>query len=410
MRDFLRLLRLITLVRLGNQLAVIAIVLWHGKPGGYWWTVPIALLPTLFAWIPGLHKLLSRNGFLVTAIFLLITSLSFELTLTASPRLWHTFLAQVGAEIWPLLAAWRGELFFYMLPPVLLAAWAYEYRGVIWAATWALATYLLGAAWLVASGDGLPPGFVVGLPPKAILLYSVPALIAYLVREQRRQHVELELANARLRRQATLVEKLATSRERNRLARELHDTLAHSLSGLSVQLQALSTLLENDPGAARKALAHAQGTARGGLKEARRAITALRASPLEDLGLVEALHQHTQSVVERTGLELRWKAEGNYEGLDPSIEQAIYRVAEEALANVERHAAARRVTVELRRQDEKVTLSVHDDGQGFDPHQPRRDGHYGLAGMAERAALIGGHLEVTSEPGAGTWVHLTLEE
>jgi signal transduction histidine kinase len=216
---------------------------------------------------------------------------------------------------------------------------------------------------------------------------------------------------------------LAESRERNRLARELHDTLAHSLTGLSLQLQALETLLDHDPAAARAELAEAKTTVRSGIKEARRAIQSLRATPLQDLGLPEALRQLARRHSERMGIALTCDV-AEVGALDPLTEQTIYRVAEAALSNVEQHAAATELSVRLKPSATgggappagnctacdgagSLTLEINDNGVGFDTSDVRAD-RYGLSGMAERSALIGATLRVESRPDSGTRVLLTV--
>ena len=200
---------------------------------------------------------------------------------------------------------------------------------------------------------------------------------------------------------------MTESRERNRLAREIHDTLAHSLTGLSVQLQALGRLLTTDPTAAQVQLKAAQATVRDGIQEARRAIQALRATPLVDLGLSAALRQLCHNDTERLGIAFDCQIE-DIGPLEPTIEQTVYRVAEAALANVAQHANAATVAIRLTRHGRALTLTVRDDGIGFDPGQVPAD-RYGLTGMSERAHAVGAALTVRSEPGRGTEVLLTLE-
>ncbi len=212
-------------------------------------------------------------------------------------------------------------------------------------------------------------------------------------------------ANRRLAQRAATIEQLAESRERNRLARELHDTLAHSLTGVSVQLQALATLMQHDPEAAEAQLKETQATVRSGIKESRRAIEALRASPLEDLGLSEALRQLCRKSAERSGLEFDCKID-DVPALDPLTEQAIYRVAEAALTNVVQHAAATEVCVRLKAEP-ALRFEIQDNGVGFDPGAIPDD-RYGLTGMAERAELVGAQLTVESESERGTKVRMEI--
>jgi signal transduction histidine kinase len=202
---------------------------------------------------------------------------------------------------------------------------------------------------------------------------------------------------------ATL-EHLATSRERNRLARELHDTLAHSLSGIAVQLEAVRSIWEDDPDKAQTMVTEALETARSGLGEARRAIQALRASSLEDLGLEAALTQLGERTTERSGVAVNVTYADNVGDLDPDVENAVFRIADESLTNVARHSDAATAAVDVRRRGGQIRLEVTDDGVGFNVNGQVPDGHVGIMGMQERAELVGGSLVLASRPGAGTTV------
>ena len=241
-------------------------------------------------------------------------------------------------------------------------------------------------------------------------------LIAHLMTQQRQQQAALAAAaeeqartNEQLVHYAASLEELTISRERNRMARELHDTLAHSLSAVTVQLGAVETLWENDPDGAKALLAQADGSARDGLDEARRALQALRASPLEDLGLVLALEALAKEAAARTNATLHLDLpEMNLALLEPHVEQSVYRVAQEVLENCVRHASAKIIRVALVDSAEKLELSIKDDGQGFDQSHAAPSGHYGIAGMKERASVIGGTLQVESSPRGGTTVQLVV--
>jgi len=225
----------------------------------------------------------------------------------------------------------------------------------------------------------------------------VPYLVAVLAEAQNEQHA----------RHVAAIERLATSRERNRLSRELHDTLAHSLSALVVELGAVRALLRSgDTTQAEEELARAQEVAREGLNEARRAILDLRAAPLETLGLSGALRQAVSDFEERSGVPATLTVEGQETALRRDEEQALYRIAEEALENAARHASATQVEVRLCFAPEAVTLTVEDDGVGLsDPE--RREG-LGMLGMKERAALVGGRCKVERMGKQGTRVRVTL--
>ncbi len=198
-----------------------------------------------------------------------------------------------------------------------------------------------------------------------------------------------------------MMEQLAVSRERNRLARELHDTLAHSLSGTAVTLQAINTLLKHDPDVAAEELLAAQTQIRDGLGEARRAITALRASPLEELGLAEAVRQRAQAIEARANLPIRCVV-AVLPLMPADVAQAVYRIVEEALVNAEKHAQASQISLELTHAAGWLTLRVQDDGVGFVADEAWGNGRFGLMGMRERAELIKADFAVNSAPGQGT--------
>jgi signal transduction histidine kinase len=243
---------------------------------------------------------------------------------------------------------------------------------------------------------------------RLFLFTMVGYVIVRLTTAQRRQREELAEKNVQLAHYAATLEQLTISRERNRLARDLHDTLAHTLSAINVQLNALDVLWDSSPDGARQKLKQTQELTRSGLDEARRALHALRASPIDELGLALALQRTAQTAAERAGVELSLALSQQLSGVPPDIEQHLYRVAEEALNNIVRHARARHVGLALERTAAALTLTIRDDGSGFDPSQMPPDGHFGLVGMKERAALVNGSLEIQSQPGRGTIVQLSV--
>ena len=159
---------------------------------------------------------------------------------------------------------------------------------------------------------------------------------------------------------------------------------------------------------ARQHLEQAQETVRHGLRDTRRAMKALRARPLEELGLVLALRQLAETAAERAGLQLSLQLPKHLPHLNQQTEQTIYRVAQEATNNVVHYAAARSLEIHLVMNSGRIILSVCDDGTGFELSNLVQNGHYGIAGMKERAALAGGMLDVKSSNGQGTSVYLDL--
>ncbi|NDJ53013.1 MAG: sensor histidine kinase, partial [Chloroflexi bacterium] len=257
---------------------------------------------------------------------------------------------------------------------------------------------------------GPTPGQIVGFTFLQVILYLIiGGILSRLVSDQRKQRTELAEMNIQLAQQATMLQQLTISHERNRMARDLHDTLAHSLTAVAVQLEAARALWDESPEEARAMLDQSLATTRQGLKETRRAIQDLRASPLEDLGLTLAIRQLAETTATRAGLDLTLDVdEQQIVGLSPYIEQGFYRIADEILANVERHAMARSIDVSFHEAEGMLDLTVKDDGRGFDPQMTMPSGHFGLKGMHERAAMIGGKLEISSDQGEGTSVRLRV--
>ncbi|HWS05154.1 MAG TPA: histidine kinase [Burkholderiaceae bacterium] len=256
----------------------------------------------------------------------------------------------------------------------------------------------------------------------------IGATMAELVEHLQREKAALKSLNAEL--DARVVERTArierladesrhaaVTRERLRLARDLHDTLGHSLMALLTQLRLLRKLKdrmsEDEFGAE---LGRAEDVAASGLAEARAAITQIRHGTVRENGLAAALRDLLGRFGERTGVQATLQARGWAADLADERAETLYRIVEEALRNVERHAQARSVVVEIdgdpacaeaagQPTAPRATLSVRDDGVGFDTAVPC-PGHYGMLGMREQADLIGADLQVCSQPGQGTSVRL----
>jgi two-component system, NarL family, sensor kinase len=233
------------------------------------------------------------------------------------------------------------------------------------------------------------------------LLSQVAAVLAGFV-ENALLYQRLAEREAELERFAARVVELQEV-ERRRLAAEIHDGISQRVVSLYYRLSAADALLPPGLPEVAEELAAARELATAALDEARRAITGLRPSVLDDLGLAAALESLAGSL---TGVDVEVDAEDC--GLASHLETAVFRIAQEALQNVAKHAAAGSVRVALRRQADEVRLEVADDGRGFEPAGGGRDGGFGLVSMQERAALMGGRLRIESRPGAGTTVTLAL--
>ena len=202
--------------------------------------------------------------------------------------------------------------------------------------------------------------------------------------------------------------RLGAVEERNRLAREIHDTLAQGLTATGLQLESAEALLEeSDAERAREPLRRALSLTRSNLDEARRSVLDLRAAPLEGRSLPEALRTLVDRWEAETDVATRFGTVNGSRPLPPRVEAALYRVCQEALTNVASHASASRVAVRLVATPEWVQLSIQDDGRGFDPSRVA-DGRHGIVGMRERVQMLGGSLQIESSPGEGTRVEVTV--
>jgi signal transduction histidine kinase len=205
--------------------------------------------------------------------------------------------------------------------------------------------------------------------------------------------------NARLRQQA---EQAAILEERQRLARDLHDVVSQSLFSASVIAETLPRLWKHDPETVRQSLADLHRLTRGALAEMRTLLLELRPDTLMEADLEDLLRQLTEAIAGRTQMAVSLRVEGQ----PPSPTEAkttLFRLAQEALNNIVKHARASQVTVTLNSQPDQIVLSISDDGRGFDPNNVP-SGHLGLDIMRERAEAIGATLKITSQPGQGAEV------
>jgi signal transduction histidine kinase len=238
--------------------------------------------------------------------------------------------------------------------------------------------------------------------------------------EQREQALS-EVSEANRRLEATLAEnaglheQLMTQAreagildERQRMAREIHDTLAQGLTGIVTQLQAAEQAAD-DPARWRRHFAAATRLARESLSEARRSVDALRPEPLQLARLSEALAGVAERWSALHGIGVQVKTTGTIRPMQPEAEVALLRTAQEALANVAKHAQATRVGLTLSYLEHEVALDVRDDGQGFEPARGCDRG-FGLVAMRQRIEGLLGTLQVESEPGGGTTISACVPE
>jgi signal transduction histidine kinase len=296
----------------------------------------------------------------------------------------------------------------FFLVSFLLVAWRYRWPYILLIIL-AIAALNLGIIWSFPSREPGPfRGALSTTLIQTVVFLAVGFFISFLMSRIRKQQQSLEEANLSLKHYASTLDQLATTRERSRLSRELHDTLAHTLSGLAVQLETVKAYWDVDRDMSHSSLEASLATAHSGLEETRRALKALRASPLDDLGFTGALRKMIQDTATRANLNLSLSMPDNLPVLSPDVEQCIYRITQEAITNVVNHAQAKNLNVKLEIIRDKLILTIQDNGVGFSVEKSKYSSRLGLTGMRDRAELIGGILDIVSQPGLGTMIRLSL--
>lgn len=226
------------------------------------------------------------------------------------------------------------------------------------------------------------------------LNFTIVYVLVYLSEREAAAHREVVELQGDLK-------ELAVVEERSRLAREIHDGLGASLSSMIIQSEFILGMAQDD--SLRAELQELKSTAEESIEELRRNLQMMR----EDFELTQGLEDYAKTFQQRTQVDIRFERTGLTRKLSPDAQLALFRILQECLSNAVKHAAPQQIQVKLDYDVDKVHLSVHDDGRGFDPKQTPR-GHYGLLNMRERAMKLGGTLIVDSAPGNGTRVSFSL--
>lgn len=241
------------------------------------------------------------------------------------------------------------------------------------------------------------------------VLFTVVFTLLAVTSERSRQQVEqlaadLTEANAKLREYAVQVEELAATRERNRLAREIHDSLGHYLTVVNVQVEAALAVQEQAPAQATEALKKAQMMTRQGLKEVRQSVASLRASPLDQQTLAQAVQQCVADTL-ASGVRVEVEIRGKERVLSPQAQLTFYRAAQEGLTNLRKHSQATTGRLLLDFSDPTRTrFELSDNGRG----STSAEGGFGLLGLRERVALLNGTFLVRTAPGAGFAIRIEV--
>jgi signal transduction histidine kinase len=310
--------------------------------------------------------------------------------------------------------------YFIMLifPLCIQAMWRLPQKiGTIWCGFFAVtcgASMIIYYQMYEGSWEGI--GYGLAYVAAAIMI-SVFSSVTLRAEEARNQslalNAELEAANQKLKEYAQQVEKLAAAQERTRLARDLHDSVSQTIFSMTLTAQAASILLESDPKRVAAQLEHLQALAKNAMAEMRALIQQLRPEAPGRDGLAASLRHHVEERKLRDGLAVELNIRGERR-LPIRIEEGLFRVVQESLNNVVKHAKVNTARVTLDLEQNPIEVCIEDHGAGFDPAPGQTEiGHLGLAGMVERVQALGGRLEIESKPGAGTCIRvrdLNVEE
>jgi signal transduction histidine kinase len=355
---------------------------------------------------------------LVAAAAVWSVAVTARLTPDASPR-WrlvafavHTVLAGllVGTDTWFGVFAYSGFLFAHGL--------GRPWRIPAFAATALIVSGAMAGGYPTGIGDGLLTYLLVAGVLLALVINSASITHRALEQNDDRGRMIRELAEANSRLEESMAENAALHaqlieqaraagavEERQRLAGEIHDTLAQGLTAIVAQLQAAEQA-RHQPEEWSRHVTQARSLARSSLTEARRSVRALRPEQLENATLAEALGELTCGWSQQSGIVAELETAGSATRAPADTEAALFRVAQEALTNVARHAHASKVRLTLTYLDDMLLLDVADDGTGFDPAV--ESGGYGLVGMRHRLDGVGGTLTVESTPGYGTTLNAAV--
>lgn len=236
-------------------------------------------------------------------------------------------------------------------------------------------------------------------------LFFVLKLISTLLSERQAKE-QLATAHEQLRQYALQIEELAAVQERNHIAREIHDSLGHTLTAQNIQLQTAVKLWQPDPSQARPFVEQAQRLSATAMQEVRRSVRALREDTREQPPLREAIASLIDDFHQGTGIAVSTQVDLQH-CVPPSQIKVLYRTVQEALTNISKHAQATQVDIRVNTTSNRVTLVIEDNGRGFDPNPEHCIG-FGLQGMRERVAAAGGLLQLKTEPGAGCRIEAEL--
>ncbi|MEV6906954.1 sensor histidine kinase [Amycolatopsis sp. NPDC051071] len=303
-----------------------------------------------------------------------------------------------------IFAAGTSSFILFLVCPVLYMTMSTKAASIL-----TTAAVLMGPASAIIQGGLEDPILRVLLPMTAILvIFSLLAgrFTSQIIEESKARAELIDQLEASQAEVSRLSREAGTAAERERMAREIHDTLAQGFTSIVTLTQAIESEWDTDPKAARRHLDLAARTARENLAEARAIVAAEKPSALASGSLEDAVRRQAERLREEAGIATTFEVAGPLPALPMATEVVLLRGAQEAMSNIRKHSRATKVSLRLSVVDGRVRLSVIDDGAGFDPAEPT--GGFGLTGMRARADQVGGIVTLESRPGAGTTVKLEV--
>lgn len=332
-------------------------------------------------------------GILVAVVYPSFVNLTYVLATMANELPIDTL------HVWALLPL--------LMIPLVPMAWQYDFKPVLILFGGFGAGEMLVVLWARQVMDVAVLEFLYSTFIRVVTLLLVAFMIERLVKVQRDQRDQLRQVNLKLTRQALVMEEVATMQERNRIARELHDTLAHTLSGLAVQLEAIKTVTPSNA-ESQEMIDRALANTRDGLNETRNVLKNLRAAPIQELGFEQAMFHLVESIQPESGPVIELYISRSIPLLTKELEHTIYRIVQESIKNALQHAEALNVKVSIT-MEHTLKVEITDDGIGFDGNRKSNQRGYGLFGIMERAEMVGGSLTVNSSAGTGTTISFEVE-
>lgn len=321
---------------------------------------------------------------------------------------WVLFDTALAVVAWGA-AGWRD---YPVFTPMLMAGEA----AIVGFSLWRGAAHFGVTAALVAVAPLTNPyrynpywkDYLLPMLPGLAFVYAFVYLAGTMQAEREaaaRARTEAELANAHLREYANQVEEVSVLRERNRLAREVHDTVAHGFTGIIMQVEGIARIWKSEPQAAEEALMQVRDQARESLNEVRRSVHALRPQQLQDRNGIAAIRKLVDEFTATTGVHADLVVEGLPAELPAAHDLCLYRAVQEGLTNAFRHGRAQRARVRVGFEPDRVWLAVEDDGRGA---AGPVNGGLGIVGIRERAEVLGGSVEAGTAATGGFVLQMTL--